>query len=91
MVCGQLSGVPVGAVHRIPERDHDARHGEPLLIRLLEESRRDAPLGVQDERARIRDAVEARARLLLAVEQVILLDDDGPFVRQNRERDATRL
>ena len=91
VISGQARRVSVRPIRGLAQGDHDARHGEPLLVRLLEEALRHPSLGIENKRARIRDSIKPDARRLLTIQQVVFLDDDRPLVRQYRKFDTARV
>ena len=59
-------------------RGKDGRCGIAFLVRVLKEARRHNACPIDDERARVRNAVRTRARLLLFVQDAEAPDDCRP-------------
>ena len=78
-----------GGARRIAAlRGKNGRGRIALLVRVFKETRRDNACAIDDECARVRNAVRARARCLLLVQNAEAPDDGRPRVRNQRKTDA---
>ena len=69
-------------------RGKNGRGRIALLVRVFKETRRDDACAIDDERARVRNAVGRRAGCLLLVQNAEAPDDRRPGVRNQRKTDA---